>query len=239
MDHAVCSWHSNRSVEKSRGTPKNQGQGFVITIAAFEELKYRGGITQRKCWSRSHTVLTGLQELCLSIQAWGHPYLILILCIGWFSLIFYKVELFGKEKEKAIMRGIYHIERNRRKAWGMIAFTTGSCRILHIGNSSTKLPSLWCSRWGQQRLWGRLSNLVGIKQPWRWSFTIVLTIFLRLTLDQVHANFCWAEEVQARGKRETRRSSPFPLLQTLHERDLFQKDRKRDSIRKWEQGGRK
>jgi len=28
-------------------------------------------------------------------------------------------------------------------------------------------------------------------------------------------------------------------LQTLHERDPFQKDRKRDSDRKWEQGGRK
>lgn len=71
----------------------------------------------------------------MGIQALGLPYLILILFTGLFSLIFYKAELLGKEKGKAIMRETY----SERKAWGMIAFTAGSCRIPYITDSNTKL----------------------------------------------------------------------------------------------------
>lgn len=46
-------------------------------------------------------------------------------------------------------------------------------------------------------------------------------------------------ETSRRKERNQAKLDFHPLVQTLYERDPFQKDGRRDSDRKWEQGGRK
>lgn len=138
------------------------------------------------------------------------------------------------ERESNYERNIYY---SKRKAWGMIAFTAGSCRIPYITNSNTKL--LPCGAADvvskgfkeDSGIWWVSNRLGDVLSQWLWPYP---------------SGSRWLKNAQifAGQKREKQVEREIPgrtclpcLIKTLRKKDPLWKYRKIDG--KWEQGSRK